>query len=269
MNATFSYSNTINQKTYHKSYSNSDISQLNEEKFTFEDLQTMVPFLPEATALLGKAGSTPVLFDLEDPRPGSIIIANDHLPGARKLMTIMMKSLVINSSSSNFQFITISHYPEKWIENIQKFDSQFLYCAGVAGDYEKSTEDWILFLAKKADDRMHGRNTGPAVIVFLDNADLLNQMDVRIRLNFEWLIKYGAQVKIWVISCIEINQNNVNILPLRTFQTKIYGHIDDQLSTKSMDLIPFEIVKNLKPERNFVTKINSNWLRFWAPKLQG
>jgi hypothetical protein len=257
----------LNNKVFQKELSRKNQNQFEESTFSFDDLIHQHPNIPELTAILGKAGGLPILFDLEDPRPGSILIVNDHLPSIRKLMTVMMKSLVNYSQPTSFQFVTISHFPEKWMETIQVFDPQYSYCAGVSGEYEKSAEDWIHFLAKKADDRLSGRNHGPAAILFIDDGELINHLDIQARLNFEWLLANGASSRIWVVSGLDIRKNPDLSHPFDEYKTKIFGHVDRNLSEMKSKIVPSGILEQLLPERNFVTKIGSNWMKFWAPKL--
>ena len=258
----------LNNPVYQKDSIRQKRSTGKDNDFSFEELIRQFPNLPEVTALLGKTGSMPILFDLEDPRPGSLLIVNDHLPSIRKFMTVVMKSLIFSSHSSGFQFITISHYPDKWLDLIQEFDPQFSYCAGISGEYENSAEDWIMYLAKKAEDRISGKNSGPAAILFLDDCALVDSLDIRARLNFDWLIKHGASSRIWVVSGLDIKKNPEKYSFINRYKTRIYGHVPLNISNLN-ELLPVDDIEKLQPERNFITKIGSNWIRFWAPKLQG
>lgn len=257
-----------NNKLYERELSRNKVGQDEESGYSFDDWVLQHPNIPESTALLGKSGNMPVLFDLEDPRPGSVLMVNGHLPSIRKLMTVIMKSLVTYSQPSSLQFIMISHYPEKWMETIQDFDPQYLYCAGVSGEYEDAAEDWIHYLAKKANDRISGRNTGPAAILFIDDCDLINQLNIQTRLNFEWLLNHGATSKIWVISGLDLRKNPELQKPFEQYMTKIFGHIDKDLALTHSKWLPKGRCEELQPARNFITKIGQNWVPFWAPKLQ-
>lgn len=259
----------LNNKVYQRDLNRKNQNQIEEYSYSFDDLIRQHPNIPELTAFIGKSGGMPILFDLEDPRPGSILIVNDHLPFIRKLMTVMMKSLVTYSQPTSLQFVTISHYPEKWMETIQEFDPQYSFCAGVSGEYENSAEDWIHYLAKKADDRLSGRNSGPTAILFIDDSELINHLNIQTRLNFEWLLANGASSRIWVVSGLDIRKNPDLMHPFDHHKTRIYGHIDRNLSEMKSKIMPAGILEQLQPERNFATKIGSNWVRFWAPKLQG
>ena len=259
----------LNNKLHHRELSRNYQNQQDESVYSFDELIHQHPNIPELSAILGKSGEMPILFDLVDPRPGSILIVNDHLPSIRKLMSVMMKSLVRFSHATSLQFITISHYPEKWMETIQFFDPQYCYCAGVSGEYEKSAEDWIHYLARKAEDRLSGRNLGPAAILFIDDCELISHLDIQARLNYKWLLANGAASRIWVVSGLDLRKNPDLLQPIDHYKTRIFGHVDRNLSSTHAKLIPAAISEQLQPERNFVTKIGSNWVRFWAPKLQG
>lgn len=253
---------------YQKEINRKKLSTSEITDFTFEELIYQFPNIPETTAILGKMGSMPILFDLDDPRPGSVLIVNDHLPSIRKFLTAIMKSLTSFSQSTSFQFITISHYPDKWVELIQEFDPQFKYCAGVSGEYESSAEDWIMYLAKKAQDRITGRNKGPAAILFLDDFDLVDSLNIQARLNFEWLLKHGSSSRIWIISGLDIRKTPQKFNQIEQFKTRIFGQISSD-TTSIKGIAPITELAQLQSERNFLTKIGSNWIRFWAPKLQG
>jgi len=260
-----SYQSTILER--HLNHRVGNLTNTNE--FSIDSLIKQFPNIPEATAILGKAGQMPILFDLDDSRPGSILIVNNHLPSIRKFQTGMMKSLISFSHPSGFQFVTLSHYPEKWIDLIQEFDPEFAYCAGVSGDFEKGTEDWIMYLTKKADERRNGRNTGPAVILFIDDFDFVQNLDMHVRINFSWLINNGASARIWIVSGLDLKKNPEDIEQINLFKTRIFGQLEPKIASKINKFVPMNEIEHLFPERNFVTKISSNWVRFWAPKLQG
>jgi hypothetical protein len=244
-------------------------NQTTENAFSIDTVIKQFPNIPEATVVLGKAGHMPILFDLDDPRPGSLLIVNDHLPSIRKFLTVMMKSLIAYSHPSSFQFVTLTHYPEKWVDLIQEFDPEFSYCAGVSGDFEKSTEDWIMFLTKKAEERRNGRNNGPAVILFIDDFDFTQNLDMHVRINLNWLINYGASSRIWVVSGLDLRKNPDDMAHIDQFKTRIFGQLPTIKAFDFSKYVPKREIEQLFPERNFVTKIGNNWVRFWAPKLQG
>jgi hypothetical protein len=259
-----SYQSTILNRQIGKQYD----KQSSEAVFTFDSLIRQYPNIPESTAILGKSGEIPILFDLDDPRPGSVLVVNDHLPAIRKFLTAVMRSLVSFSHPTNFQFITISHYPDKWLDLIQEFDPEFAYCAGISGDYETSTEDWIQFLSQKAEERSSGRNFGPAVILFIDDYDLIQNLDLHVRIHFDWLLKHGATSRIWIMSGLDLKKNPDGVNQINQFKTRIFGQMEPKISANLDDFVPKSELVKLTSDLNFVTKIATNWIRFSAPKLQ-
>lgn len=237
--------------------------------FSFDALLKQYPNIPEATAILGKTGSLPILFDLDDPRPGSILLVNDHLPSIRKFQTVMMRSIIAFSHPTNFQFVIISHYPEKWMDLVKEFDPEFLYCAGISGEFENSAEDWILFLTKRAEERSTRKSNGPAVILFIDDYETIQNLDLHVRINLDWLIKKGSTSRIWTVVGLDINKNPEGVKKISQFRTKIFGQIQDKVVSQLQEFIPGGEIKKLNSDQNFVTKIGSNWVHFWAPILQG
>lgn len=239
-------------------------------EFSIIDLLKKFQHLPDQTALLGVVDEEiPVMFDLRDPGPGSILIINDHLPSIRRLMLTMVRTLIAFNSPQDFQYVIISEYPDKWTKLISEFDPEYAFCSGIAGGFEDSAEDWILYLSQRVEDRINGRGQGPSVILFIDDVAQLEQFDLQVRLNYEWLVKQSSRTKIWMVAGMDLSkEKNVNKL-LRQFKTRIFGQMDTVFYSKLEGLAPQSILESLQPNRNFASKIGSQWIRFWAPKLQG
>ncbi len=236
--------------------------------YSLEDLLTKYQHLPEKTALLGLAGQdSPMLFDLEDSKPQSILFANDHLPSLRRLMMVMINSITQYNRPDQIQYLILSEYPEKWTEYIQKFDPKFDFCSGIVGGYETIAEDWILYLSQLADARHHGRQSGPTILFFMDDLNQLEQLDVQVRLNYEWLVRNGAKVQVWPLAGINLENQFVMEKYGQNFKTRIIGQTDEKVLLPYKKAFPPALINQLKPNRNFMTRIGSEWIQFWVPKL--
>ena len=226
---------------------------------TVEKLIDRFASVPSMTALLGMVGEDlPVLFDLSDSKPGSILMVNDHLPSLRRLMMVMVQTIGAYTSSYDFQYVVISDFPEKWMEAVAAFDNNYAYCAGVVGGYENSAEDWILFLANKAEARINGKQKGAALVLFIDDISLIEKMDMQVRLNYEWLLKYGAQAQIWLVAGLDLQKDCNYQKYLEQFKTKIYGQVEDRMAQKLTPWVPDSIIKQLQPNSEFC---HQNWFR--------
>jgi hypothetical protein len=242
----------------------------NKPEFSIIELLNKFQHLPDMTALLGVVDEEiPIMFDLNDPISGSILIINDHLPSIRRLMLTMIWSLKAFNSPQDYQYVIISEYPDKWMKLISEFDAEYAFCSGIVGGYEDSAEDWILYLAQRVDDRINGRGAGPSVILFIDDAAQLERFDLQVRFSYEWLINHSATVNIWMVTGMDLSREKNDFKIVNKFKTRIFGQLDPLYYSKLKGFVPSSILESLQPNRNFATKIGSQWIRFWAPKLQG
>ena len=239
-------------------------------EFSYDQVMQRVDQMPAHSMFLGLAGDElPVYFDWKDSKIGSLLLVNDHIPSIQKLMLTMIKSICLENSNEDVQYIMISDHPDQWMNLIAESDPNYDFCGGVVGSEEIGAEDWIIYLAQKVEHRLNGRQWGASIILFLDDYSIIDKLDIRTRMNFEWLVKYGARVNIWTISGLDVSKcDRVNQV-LGQFSTKIYGQIESKVHPKLNGHIPGPILETLFPKRHFVTKIGSEWIRFWAPKLQG
>lgn len=238
-------------------------------EYSLDDLTINSFYLPMHSIFLGLAGADmPILFDWTDPKTHSIIIVEDDTTSIRQLMLSMIRSLAIKNSPEDIQYIMISDDPDQWMNSISRSDTNFEYCAGVVGSNEISAEDWIIYLAQKAEKRLQGKDWGASIILFVEDNAMIGNFDIQTKLNFEWLIKYGARVNIWIISGLNV-RNEIDLLPkIELYRVKIFGNSDPKYRYRINNFVPASILDGLQPERHFVTKIGSEWIRFWAPKLQ-
>jgi len=239
-------------------------------EFSFDQVMQRVEHMPAHSLFLGMAGDElPVYFDWKDSKISSLLLINDHISSIQRLMQTMIKSMSLVNSNEDIQYIMISNSPDHWMKLIAEGDPNYDFCGGVVGSEEIGAEDWIIYLAQKVEHRLNGRQWGASIILFLDDYSIIDKLDIRTRMNFEWLVKYGARVNIWTIAGFDVSKCDRINLVLGQFSTKIYGQIESKLHPKLNEHIPSPILDTLFPNRHFVTKIGSEWIRFWAPKLQG
>jgi len=237
--------------------------------YFLNDLSMKSFFLPSHSIFLGLAGADmPIIFDWTDQKTHSILIVDDDTATIRHLMLSMIRSISFKNSPEDIQYIMISNDPDQWMKTISQNDINYDFCAGVVGSNEISAEDWIIYLAQKAEKRLEGKEWGASIILFIDDNAIIRNFDIQTKLNFEWLIKYGARVNIWIISGLN-SRAEIDQLPrIELYRVKIFGYTDPKYREKLNGFVPPTILDSLQPDRHFVTKIGSEWIRFWAPKLQ-
>ncbi len=243
---------------------------LSMEDFPVEILLQRATFLQAKAALVGiGADYLPLAFDLTDERLGSLLLVNDHLPTIRHLMHTTIRSLQQGNSPLSLQYIVISDLPEKWMAKIHEYDPNYDFCAGVVGGDEISAEDWVIYLAQKVEKHLQTAQECATIILFVDDLAIIERMEYQTRKNFEWLLKYGAQVNIWVFAGLDFMKVDQSMLWLETFKTRVYGQMNAKHYQTLLKYVSEKELSKLKGRNYFIAKIGTNWIPFWAPKLQG
>lgn len=240
------------------------------DTYTMDILLQRVPFLSEKQAVLGiNDERQPILFDLNNSRLQSLLIINDHLPSIRKLILTIIRSLRFANSAFKLQYIVISDLPDKWMAGIAEHDQNYEFCGGVVGGDELSAQDWILYLAQKVEQRLYQKEESATIILFVDDLAIIERMDDLARKNFSWLLKYGAMANIWVIAGLDLQKVDDPARWLPSFTSKIFGSIAPAFRQLVAEFISEKLLSQLSERHCFITKTGSQWIRFWAPKLQG
>jgi hypothetical protein len=240
------------------------------QDYSFEQILQNDIQIPAHSIFLGLAGEQlPVLFDWKNAKTNALLLVNHHVPSLREFMLSMIRSLSIANSAEDVQYIMISDSPDYWMDRIAKHDPNYDFCAGVVGSDEMSAQDWVIYLAQKTEHRLNGRQWGASIFLFVDETSIIDGFDIQTRLNYEWLLKYGARVNIWPIAGVDVQKCSQLDSVIAGFQTRIFGQIDPYFNEKIGDCVPSAVVNALQANRHYVTKIGSEWIRFWAPKLQG
>ncbi len=262
-------SNHREKTFYSKFYDNSNGYNIPVEEINIDSLIQRVPFLPPMTALLGIShDKLPISLNLHDERIASILIAHDDLLIIRQLMYTMIRSFQVVNSPSEIQYIIISDLPEKWMARIHEHDPNYDFCAGVVGGDEISAEDWVIYLAQKVESRLKEKVSGASILLFIDDLSIVERMDKPTRLNFEWLIQYGALVDVWVIGGLDSQKCDQPESFLNLFKTKISAPTESIFQLILPDSINQYEINPKNQKRLFVAKIGGTMVQFWAPKLQ-
>jgi len=160
-----------------------DISSLSVSEY-LEELGPM----PDEALLLGKCDDElPVLLNLRDPIPKSLLLVSDF-------ETEFLRSVAFTASlfpSDKMSFGVITPRPSTW--------GGFKNCVGVFSAYHSSAGDFILSAASWA----HGNKSfrRQSVLLLLDGMDeWYSSMEVDTINNFRWLLLRGSSRNVWVIA---------------------------------------------------------------------
>lgn len=215
--------------------------------------------MPYEALFLGVASDDlPVLLNLHDPVPGSILITAD--PGAGK--TILLQTIALAAGKMhpphNLQFGVLTSHPDEW-SGLERIPNN----VGVFPLFDKSAEDFIHSLASWA----HNNKTSQqSVLLLLDDLEAATNLDFDARQNLRWLLLRGPARRVWPI--LTLNPNRMeNIMPwLDAFHTRIFGTMQNPRHISQLDAVSAKL-ESLQSGSHFTLKEGDHWLRFWLPSI--
>ncbi|GAP08715.1 hypothetical protein ATHL_03652 [Anaerolinea thermolimosa] len=217
--------------------------------------------LPRETALLGVCeDGLPVLLDLNDPAPGSLLVCADNYDLRMGVLRTLLQSAMVLNSPRHVQFLVLSARPQEWQDWLPESENR--HCLGVEDILEESGARWLLKLATWADQRRSLGRDGPSVLVVIDDLSAAARLEYEARVNFDWLVREGPAVKIWPVASAVAES-----LPglgrwARLFQSAILGTaLDGEVYRKCFQLGEEELALFTDAERMAV-RIQDQWLKF-------
>ena len=233
------------------------------EPQTFEELIRQLRGVPKKTAVLGQTSDgLPLLFNLDDARPSSLLVVADRFCGKTALLKIMASSLARFNRPEEVRFAVISSRPEEWMELETRFPGHFMKIVPNTGI---EAEELIYHLCDLVEARQKGLRIGTAYVLIFDGMESLAQMDVDLRANFEWLVRSGARQQIWPLGVL----NSDSYLPAsryaELFRTRIIGPVSDPRLAARFLPPRFHHSNFDEDQVKFTVRIHQHWLQFTLP----
>ena len=232
-----------------------------------ETLLASFPNLPARTAILGVGrDGLPVLFDLQDDRPGAILICADRAAGKTGLLQTLLLSTLALSLPHEAQFVVIAAAESEW-DWLTGDPLAGRYVLDVALPHDPAAAGWILRLAGMAEARSKGLQSGPTLLLLLDGVEFLAEADAGVRTAFEYLLANGPAVGIWPVGTLTPAAGRLHPLAGR-FQTHILGRIRDREVARSFGLTGDAAYEALQAGARFAVLVNADWFVFDLPALE-
>jgi hypothetical protein len=216
--------------------------------------------VPPGALFLGMADDgLPVLLNLFDSVPGSILVLGDDKAGKTSLLKNIAAVTLQMFDPRDLQFGVVTSSSEEWVGLRQSE-----HCAGVIPIYEDGAMDFILSLNAWA----HANKTRQSVILLLDGLDKVVSWNANAVDDLRWLLMRGPSRRVWPI--VSLNSRLIDqtkdLIPY--FRTFIYGSIKDKRLSKAITKSENEELDELAAGIQFTMKEGNNWLRFWIPRLE-
>lgn len=237
--------------------------EFNSQVGSLTELIKKVPGAPKRTAILGETiDGLPLLFNLKDPRPGSLLLVADRQSNKTSLMKVLSASLAQLNRPEEVRFAVITARPDEWRELETRYPGHFM---NIVAKDDPQAEDLIYHLCDLTEARQNGMHVGTAYVLFNDGMDSLAHMDVDVRKNFEWLVRCGAQQQIWPVASLDSKGYLTNNRVAELFRTRIIGAVADRQTAER--LLPPRFHQNSAPDgsQRFTVRIHQHWLQFTLP----
>lgn len=194
-------------------------------------LSAVGPLPPEALFMGIAEDGLPILLNMDDPLPTSILAQSTDKQSMETFLKCIGTGIHLRHLPK-IEFGVVTSHPDRW-QSIESLSG----CVGIFADYSSRMDDFILSLASWAYGSIRSRNY--FVLLLDDLSSMFLDMEFDTQQNLRWLLLKGASRKVWTIATSsEKMEENL-------FGTHIIGTSVNQ----------------------FQMKEDTKQVRFWIPKI--
>jgi len=233
---------------------------------TVGKLHANLQTFPNWSLLLGQSkDGLPFLLDFSDPAAGPILISGDEGCGKTHQLQVLVESAVRLFRPSELQISILTHTPPDWdylVENT-KYRK---YLQEVHAWYVGSVEEKIQALTELAERRRDNDQSGPVVMLIMDDLNFIEELSFEAQVNLRWLMGYGAQSNVWVIAAVKSKYAKSLSYWLEPFRTRILGKIQSRKNAQVLASKKDPQVGGISHSQ-FSVWSGTNWLTYQLPLL--
>lgn len=232
--------------------------------YALPSLQALIegagPLSPCSVILGACDDGLPFLLDLNNPAPGSILIAGDSGSGKTALLYATLVSALLINAPSQVMFTVVAVHPEEFSDL-----AEYAHCHGLLTPEEFSQAGLLENLVSLVEGRQAGNRRGPAVILAFD--DLLGSLqyaDDSLLSGLHWLIENGPTERVWVVASLTSEHlSMVDATLLEAFGTRLVGSTADSEAAVFLTSGDESLLEELAAGYQFTVAFGEEWMRFW------
>ena len=227
---------------------------------TDDVLKNILPLPPEAFFIGLCDDNKPVLLNLFDPFPSSLLVIGDEGAGKTRLLKSMAYANSKFHNSRELQFAVITRHPEEWNDLLNIENN-----VGIFTSYGTGTGDLVLSLASWA----HGnKRENQSVILLIDDiAEFYRTADFDTRQNLRWLLLRGAAKRTWTIATIRASEVLENAELVGAMKTRVTGKVKNKEILNSVFHNPDAMkLVSLSPYSFLMTK-GEGYIKFYGTDI--
>ncbi|MCX8024115.1 MAG: hypothetical protein N3A60_02815 [Thermanaerothrix sp.] len=225
---------------------------------TVDDVLSGLPILTHETVLIGICeDGVPLLLDLHNPSPGSVLVIGQKINTAVNLIEVAHRSLLLANNQHTLEIFRISdsapatsHPIEHWIN-----------------PYDRTLESTLSHLSDITNARQNGKMRGPSIVLLVDSLEWVLEADYEAKWALEYLLHYGPNQKIWPIVATTPDNESVFLRWLRRFKTLIWAADLSPDVKHQFNLPEHPFFSTLPDSHCFSLKSQGQWLHIWLPEL--
>jgi hypothetical protein len=215
--------------------------------------------IPSGSLLLGLAeDGLPLLLDLYDPAPGSLLVAGDGGCGKTAFLKSLARAADLDDPG-DIQFGVVTPFPEEWRDH-----EALPGCLGIWPAYHSSAHEFLKQLVSWAEALGETRQV---VLLFVDGLDLLTTASSELRAALRWLVTHGPERQVWPV--VTANPGRLARLQawLEYFPTRILGQVRHPQTARLLAGGQELELAALVPSAQFGLLRSDGWIKFWLPPV--
>jgi hypothetical protein len=225
-------------------------------------LQNTSPLTVDSLLLGFAADGTPLLLNLSDPTPGSVLVVGDRGSGKTAFLQALARSSDRLSDPGDVVFGVLTQTPREWM--------QIETLPGNMGVYPPAHASAGEILERMTAWGQQSRSTGKmTVLLLVDGLDSLLQSGSISIEDLHWLLAHGPEHRIWPVVTLNAGRMPRFTSWLEPFGSFIFGHIRQSNLAQVVAGDAGVDLPGLIPGLQFNLHKDDSWINFRIPTHDG
>ena len=201
--------------------------------------------LPPYALFLGICqDNLPLLLDLFDPAPGSVLIIGDDISNNRLHLQAILASACLLNTADQVKIDLVSQNPQAFTKATS--DAHYRH---ITSPFQMKTLDILGNQFNLVEKRRNRGSKRPIQILAIEEVDILvEQLASHSLAYLRWLLRRGPSVCVWVFATLSTAR--VSVLDWKTiqaFDTRLFGRIDNSQGINPLSKISPDQTMSLVP----------------------
>jgi hypothetical protein len=232
------------------------------------DLQAVLGVLaplPSGSALLGICDDgLPLLLDLKNPSPGSLLLVGDLSPANRNLLRLILASIVLLHDPGEVDLHLVTDRPETYRRLLDVPGAVRIH-----SPYDPQLPELIRDFACRANQRLSGRQTARIAVLGIEDLEtVVSQLSEDRLSELAWLASTGPMEGSWVLAGLDAAHfGELDPVLFQAFRTRLVGSSADRKTGEYLSGLPAAVGSSLDPGVGYCVKFAGDLIRFWLPRF--